>query len=197
MAIGVLTLVITLTPAVPWSGRVLAGRWNDPTANTLIVLGGSFLDPGIMGESSYWRSVYGLRAYQEGGFEQVIVSGGASAVAGASPVAVADLMADFLVCHGVPSSVIKIERRSRNTRENALYSAQILRDIPGTKVLLTSDYHMFRARRAFEKAGVIVRPRPFPDVIKRGSTIQGRLSAFVDLARESAAVMYYFARGWI
>jgi hypothetical protein len=37
---------------------------NDPIGEILIVLGGSALEDGIIGQSFYWRSVYALRAYR-------------------------------------------------------------------------------------------------------------------------------------
>ena len=69
-------------------------------------------------------------------------------------------MRNFLVGSGVPAQSIAIETSSESTRGNAVAVALLLRQDPGTKLLLTSDYHMFRASRAFAKAGVRVRPRP-------------------------------------
>ena len=65
------------------------------------------------------------------------------------------------------------------------------------KVLLTSDYHMYRAHRVFAKQGIQVEPRPIPDVLKRGAGWRGRWPAFLDLLTESAKILYYRARGWI
>ena len=65
-------------------------------------------------------------------------------------------MRDFIVALGVPRNVISVEERSRNTHENALYTAALVRDWPGTKVLLTSDCHMRRAHAAFRRAGLDV-----------------------------------------
>ncbi|WP_341648475.1 YdcF family protein [Thauera humireducens] len=53
------------------------------------------------------------------------------------------------------------EARSRDTRENALFSAQILREADVRHVLLvTHAMHMPRAQAAFESAGLIVTPAP-------------------------------------
>ena len=76
-------------------------------------------------------------------------------------------------------------------------SQQLRERSPGTKVLLTSDYHMTRAYRAFKAVGIDVLPRPFPDVIKRANSFENRWGAFIDLARETVALGYYLARGWI
>jgi uncharacterized SAM-binding protein YcdF (DUF218 family) len=106
-------------------------------------------------------------------------------------------MRDYLNCRGIPAQAIHVEPYARSTRENALYTKGILDGLPGRKVLLTSDYHMARAYRAFKKAGIEVSPRPFPDAIKRGGSIRTRWGAFVDVVWETGALGYYLARRWI
>ena len=106
-------------------------------------------------------------------------------------------MRDFLVCQGVPQQAIQLESMSSSTRENALPAKQILARSEGRKVLLTSDYHMFRAHRAFNQVGLEILPRPYPDVRKRATRWIGRWAAFLDLMTETAKIIYYFARGWI
>jgi hypothetical protein len=56
---------------------------------------------------------------------------------------------------------------------------------------------MYRAQRAFKKAGLDVLPRPFPDVRKRAQAPLGRWEAFLDLTKETAKIAYYYLRGWI
>jgi len=191
-AFGLLVAIVMTTPLVSWWARALAGPWNDPPGDVLIVLGGSIHENGIMGESTYWRSVYAVLGYRSGGFRDVLLSGGPT-----EGPSVAESMKRFLVCEGVPAQVIHLELRSTTTRENALNARQALIGLPGAKVLLTSDYHMARAHRAFRKVGLDVHPRPFPDAIKRAATVGGRWGAFLDVVRETVALGYYFARGWI
>jgi hypothetical protein len=112
-ALGFLVVFVTLTPLVNWWARKLSGPWFDAKGDTLIVLGGSMLDSGVIGQTSYGRSVYAARAYQSGGFRHIVVSGGAVD----NPVSVA--MAHFLVCSGAPADIIRTEQESRSTRENA------------------------------------------------------------------------------
>lgn len=190
--LGLLVVLVTVTPLVSWWAGVLAGPWEDPNGDILIVLGGSLLGDGVMGPSSYWRSTYAVLAWGEGSFHRVVVSGG-----GPAGTSIAEPMRDFLECRGVPRTAIEIEARSRSTHENALYVAELLAGISGRKVLLTSDYHMFRAYRAFKKAGLEVLPRPFPDARKRASNWTGRWPAFLDLVEETLKIGYYYARGWI
>ena len=189
--LGLLLVLVTVTPLVSWWAGVLAGPWEDPNGDVLIVLGGSLLENGLMGQSSYWRSVYALRAWRQGTFHRIVISGGPPQYSTAAP------MRNFLESHGVPREAIQIETQSTSTHENALHVAKLLADVPGSKVLLTSDYHMFRAYHAFKKAGLDVMPRPFPDVKKRANGWAGRWPAFLDLVQESIKIVYYRVHGWI
>jgi uncharacterized SAM-binding protein YcdF (DUF218 family) len=192
VVLGLLVLIVTFTPLDFWWATRLAGPWNNPKGEVLIVLGGSVLEDGTIGGSSYWRAVYAVRAWREGGFKAIVLSGG-----GPPGVSSAEAMRDFLVAQGISRESIWLESRSRSTRENALFSKPILDQLPGRKVLLTSDFHMYRACRAFKKVGIEVLPRPFPDVRKRAQSPLGRWEAFLDLDEETAKIIDYYLRGWI
>ncbi len=64
--------------------------------------------------------------------------------------------AEMLVSWGVPASDIILEEKARNTRENATFSAEILKkQFPAGKyILITSAFHMRRSAGCFEKAGI-------------------------------------------
>jgi len=191
-AIGFLYVLVSVTPIDGWWIRFLAGPWNDPKGDVLIVLGSDSVQD-VIGANSYWRSVYAVRVWREGGFREVIVCGGL----GGAEVAISERMRDFMVSQGVPVVAIRVETGSRSTRENALYSKVLIDTAPGRKILLTSDFHMFRAYRAFRKAGIAVEPRPIPDAAKQIGSWQNRWPVFVSLCTESVKIGYYFARGWI
>ena len=190
-ALGLLVTVVTFTPLDSWWANKLAGPWGEPQGEVLIVLGGSPSNEGVIGQSSYLRAQYAVYAYRRGGFRSVVLTGGGDA----TPVATA--MRDFISSQGVPASVILTETTSHSTRENALNSRPLLANLPGRKVLLTSDFHMWRARRVFRKLGIDVTPMPLPDVRKRASRCRGRWPAFLDLLEENVKIAYYYARGWI
>jgi uncharacterized SAM-binding protein YcdF (DUF218 family) len=190
-ALGLVVVLVTFTPLVQWVALKLAGPWNDPQGDVLIVLAGSTMD-GVLGESSYLRSEYAILAYRQGGFRTVVLSGGGP---GSKPESV--VMEDFIACQGVPRSSIFTETRSNSTRENALFSRPLLDNLPGRKVLMTSDFHMFRAQRVFAKLGIDVLPRPIPDAGKLGSTWRGRWPAFLEIVQECAKIAYYYLRGWM
>jgi uncharacterized SAM-binding protein YcdF (DUF218 family) len=189
-ALGLLFVLVSVTPLTSWWARRLSGEWLQPKGDTLIVLGGSMLDGGTIGASSYWRAVYGMRAWRSGEFRRVVVAGG-----GEFPVSVA--IKQFLVCEAVPADIVTVETTSHNTRENALNVAKLLSGDTSRKVLLTSDYHMYRASRAFAKAGVAITTMPFPDAIKQSERWRGRWPAFLLLCDETVKIAYYRLRGWI
>ena len=194
VAFGLLFLIVTLTPVNMWWARILEGKGYEENGDVLVVLSGSMELDGSMGWNSYLRTMYAAQSFRDGGFKEVLVAGGP---AGAAKLPVSVAMGDYLKFQGIPSEAIHIETKSHSTRENALYSAPLLKTLPGRIVLTTSDYHMFRARRVFARAGIQVSPLPIPDVIKRSAGRRARWSAFLDLCEETLKVGYYWMRGWI
>lgn len=185
--LGALAAIISVVPVTAWYGKALAGPWYDPEGEVLIVLGGSAVSEAFFGLDTYWRTVYAAAAYGQRPFRKVVVCG----------AGVARPMRAFLILAGVPEGAIQEESASRSTRENAMNAARLLRAETGRKVLLTSDYHMFRAYRAFLKAGLAVEPRPFPDAIKRSGRPAERWSVFLQEIEETLKIVYYGARGWL
>ena len=183
-------LVVTFTPLVRWWATSYAGPWNQPQGDILIVLSGAG-GTNTIGYGDYLRSQYAVLAYRQHPFRAVVVSGGGD------PVPQSEMMRDFMVFSGIPRDIIQVETRSTSTRENALFVSRMLAQQSGTKYLLTSDYHVYRARRAFQNAGVQVVSAPLPDALKRASRWTGRWPAFLDLTLESCKILYYRLRGWI
>ena len=193
-AIGLAFLLVTLTPIDYWWATALAGPWDDPKGDVLVVLTGSLLDDRTIGMNSYWRGVYASRVFLDDHFQEMIISGGAQGqqVANAIP------MRDFVVSQGVPARAVQLEIASRSTRDSAVEMAKILADKPDKRsVLLTSDYHMFRSYRAFRRAGAVVVPRPIPDARKRTGSFLERWGVFLELVQESTKIAYYWSRGWL
>jgi uncharacterized SAM-binding protein YcdF (DUF218 family) len=191
-AIGLLWIVTTVTPLAHWWATALAGRWEEPAGPTLVVLAGSELEGDILGGSTYWRCVYALMAYRRGGVQRIYLSGGST-----ENRPVAELMRMFLEGQGIPPQVLRTDTLSLTTHESAVNLAPLLQKEPATPTLLTSDFHMYRAWRAFRKQGVILRPSPIPDVRKRATRWQRRWDAFLDLATETTKIHYYRWKGWI
>ena len=190
------TLLLIFASATPfdgWYARTLAGNWTDSDGDILILLTAEVNPDGIIGPASYWRSVYAVRAWRSGHFKKIVVSGGFMG----TPRSLASALAEFLVGNGVPSGAIILEQRSTSTHENAVFTTELIGNMPGRKILMTSDQHMFRAHHAFQRAGLEIVPRPIPDVAKRANTILDRGPLFVGLLLETLKICYYAARGWI
>jgi len=184
---GTVIAIILFTPVtVPWAGW-LASPWLDSQGEVLVVLTGSQLRSGMLGESSYWRAAYTALIYREGGVRKIFISGGSDPIL--PPIA--EEMRRYLVASGVPPEIIVVETASLNTRGSAQNLSRLLAGEAGVKVLVTSDYHVYRSRRFFEKAGIKLAVRPVADAGKRGSTLNGRWSAFCDLALETTKIIYY------
>jgi len=115
--------------------------------------------------------------------------GGSTAAAPIRPEA--DQAADALVALGVPRERIEIERKSRNTYENAVDAAALARPKPGeTYVLVTSAFHMPRAFGCFRAAGFAVVADPV-DYHSIGQTSPG-FDVTGGLETLDAAVHEYF-----
>jgi uncharacterized SAM-binding protein YcdF (DUF218 family) len=97
----------------------------------------------------------------------------------------------------VPDDAILVENRSTSTHENAVFAKPLLAGLSGRFVLLTSDYHMFRAYGCFHRQGIPVVTRPIPDLLKRYNSVGDRWGAFWALAQELVKIGYYELRGWI
>jgi uncharacterized SAM-binding protein YcdF (DUF218 family) len=192
----VLLLILLYTsPLVPALATWLTGRWEAPKGDVLIVLGGDQQGDGTLGIVSYWRCVYAVRAFRPGGFQRIVVSGGIGDSRGS--ISIARAMADFMVGMGVPRDAITLEEQSKSTRENALFTARMIRDWPGTKVLLSSDIHMRRAHATFESAGLDTVPAPIPDIGKRWNNWASRWDCIRDVGIASVKYGYYAMRGWL
>jgi uncharacterized SAM-binding protein YcdF (DUF218 family) len=187
--------ILHISPVIPTVNNWLTDDWQEAKGDVLIVPGAEQLGDGTLGIASYWRSVYAVRAFRTGGFQRVVVTGGRQGYEGSASLAGA--MRDFMVGLGVPAEAITVEERAASTRENALYSAEIMRNWPGRKVLMTSDCHMRRARRAFAKAGIETIPVPVPDIGKRWNNWISRWECILTVGAELGKYGYYRFRGWI
>jgi len=108
-------------------------------------------------------SVYGLERLRYAAFLQrktglpILVSGGAP---GGEDTAEAEHMQAVLT-EDFRANVKWVERESRNTSENGRYSQALLASAKVRHVyLVTHAWHMRRAARAFESAGIKVTPAP-------------------------------------
>ncbi|MDI9872672.1 YdcF family protein [Flectobacillus roseus] len=104
------------------------------------------------------RFLQPLRMYKRGLLKKIIISGGDVSI---NPLnnehdSETAKTQQILIELGVKPEDILLETKARNTRENALYCAQILHNFPQlkTSVLFTSAFHGRRAIGCFQKAGL-------------------------------------------
>jgi uncharacterized SAM-binding protein YcdF (DUF218 family) len=190
-----LLIVLYTSPLVPRLSGWLTGDWGDPKGDVLIILGGTQLGDGTFGGNSYWRAVYGAQIFREGGFRRLLITGGHGGYP--NTMSIAQAMANLMVGLGVPREDITLEEESRSTRENALFTARLLNQQTGTKVLLSSDIHMRRAHAAFARAGLDTIPAPSPDIGKRWGVWTERWNCIWEVGLESVKYGYYKLRGWL
>ncbi|MDP4546867.1 YdcF family protein [Marinobacter sp. MDS2] len=133
-----------------------------PQAEAIVVLGGGVspaghgdLYPNL--ESGADRVWHAARLFHASKAPLVLLIGGSDP--SHSAASEAEAMGQFMRDLGVPGQALVLENRSRNTSQNAEYSAEILAGHGISRILLvTSAYHMPRARRLFEAQGLEVVP---------------------------------------
>lgn len=195
-ALALAVLVLLVFSIEPVSRRLFGVLENavqdtfrpEPPYDVVIVLGG-MVDPAAMRRSgqlelndSVDRIVRAAQVLRAGQARNVLITGGIF-VDGRAERSEADWLAEWLREQGIAADRIALEGESKNTRENALYSAKILAERGWTRVLLVSSaWHARRAVGCFRAAGVEVdlltvdhRPGRPP-----GATWTPRAAAFSD-----------------
>jgi uncharacterized SAM-binding protein YcdF (DUF218 family) len=147
------------------------------TGDVLVVLGAALAPDGSLGPALAERVTAGISAWRGGAAPLLLMTGAREA----------EKMREHAVAAGVPHDRVVIEPRARTTRENALFSAEILRTRGLVRALIvTHAYHRLRAVAAFRRVGV--------DAIAWRFASRQRLKQVV---RELIALTAYKARGWI
>ena len=173
-------------------------------ADAIVVLAGSG-DPAhpelpvqIPGPGSYARCRYAAWLYQNWRAVPVVVSGGTHRK---DRLPVATIMARVVRVEGVPAESIFEEQTSRNTKENAVYTAEILRKMGIREIALVVDADsMLRAELCFRKEGITVIPAPIGfrsvgsvSLLPSWGAIRGNEVTL----HEVLGLAWYKVRGWI
>lgn len=169
----ILSLAILWTASTPFvAGQIFQFIESDyppvalekvPERECMILLGGTLGAPipprvDVEMNEAVDRIYKAAELYRAGKAPAVIVTGGNQPWS-ESKVAEADLIRDLLLEWGVPREAIFLEGSSRNTRENALYSRNIVNTLNcDNALLITSAAHMARAVAAFQSVNVPVTP---------------------------------------
>lgn len=116
----------------------------------------------------------------------IIVSGGRGR---GEDITEADAMGRYLEEHGVGKEKILRETRSKNTDQNLSYSAELMDSKESRVVIVTSDFHIYRAKKIATKQGYT-----------QVSGIGAETTAFTvpnNFVREAVAVIKYKLCGQI
>lgn len=167
-------------------GIVVLGGALDPdlsAAHDIPVLGGS-MDRVIIA-AGLARRYQNVRILYSGGNPNLILDAAAKE---------ADYVGAVFETLGVSRDRVMLERRSRNTQENAEFARAMISPAPGERwLLVTSAFHMPRSIGVFRKAGFLVEPYPVDWRIGgRSDLFQFAPSALEGLGRIDTAV-----REWI
>jgi uncharacterized SAM-binding protein YcdF (DUF218 family) len=166
LAMGAIGLFLISWPPTSWlASASLEGRYHPEPfpkgdADAIVVLAGAVdirraeRPRAVVKYGTYLRCEHAAHLYKDWRPRPVLVCGGAIPE---YSIAMRQVLED----QGVPAAAIWTEQRSRDTYENGLYAAQILRAKGIQSVaLVTEAYHMYRAVRVFRKQGLIVVPAP-------------------------------------
>ena len=105
------------------------------------------------------RIIHAIKLYKQGFVKKILLSGGTGTMIGLD-IREAPNLKKYLTEIGVNEEDIIVEKNSRNTKENASYSAVILNNKfkNGNFLLVTSAIHMRRSLLCFEKQGIKITP---------------------------------------
>jgi uncharacterized SAM-binding protein YcdF (DUF218 family) len=123
---------------------------------------------------------------------RLVFSGGSGFIGGG--IAEADIVSRQADTIGVPRTRLILENRSRNTRENATFTAALVQPKPGERwLLVTSAWHMPRAVGCFRQAGFTIDAFPV-DFRTRG---WGDVSRFNGFASDGLLQLDLGVKEWI
>lgn len=115
-------------------------------------------------------------------------------------------MAKVLRLKGVPEQAIILEKESRNTYENAIFTERLLKKLPNGKILVvTSALHMPRALATFQRLNMPVIPAVVaPQIVPPDDYTLNvwlphtrSLEASRTIIKEYFGLLGYWLRGWI
>ncbi|MGU3540351.1 YdcF family protein [Methylobacterium sp. A54F] len=124
---------------------------------------------------------------------RLVFSGGSGSLRDGS-ISEAELISRFADTLGLPRSRLILEQRSRNTHENARFTADFVQPKPGERwLLVTSAWHMPRSIGCFRQAGFDVTAVPV-DYRTRGEQDAARFNSY---ASDGLTLLDVAAKEWV
>ena len=135
-----------------WSGSSLIVNDDHlPKSDVIIVLGFPSNNDGTPSPTMKARVEKAVELFEKGYASTIILSGGAVK----NEFAEAEVMAALAKDLGIPESAIIVETESKDTLQNARFTAEIMNKHNWhTAIIVTSPYHTYRALRLFLDLGV-------------------------------------------
>lgn len=212
-AIGILGLVLCGASPLPrLLVRPLEDRFprvdDDRTPiHGIIVLGGAIgiSRGGIELNQAAERMTESLRLAQLHPAAKLVFSGGSLNLVSQSRWTEAGQAGQFYRGLGVAPERLILEDKSRNTYENALFTARLIQPKPGERwVLVTSAYHMPRAMGLFRKLGVKLEAYPvdyrssgsWSSDLRPNTRLSRALELTDDVAKEWIGLLAYRLSGF-
>ena len=161
-----------------------------PRADAIVVLGSGVMPEGELGDSSLRRLVHGIRLFRQGLAPRIVLLG--PEYHGAVE---AEVRARYASDLGVPEGALIVEGGGRDTRDEAHRVRARLGHGRVTIILVTGVHHMPRARRVFEREGMIVAAAPVLEGSLRPEGPQARLALARAVVQEAVARAYYRLAG--
>lgn len=160
-------------------------------ADAIVVLAAGSTEQCTPNDYTLRRVVLARRLYAAGRAPRILLTGG---VPQGLSCPMAQTMATALESLGVPTSALLLEPRARSTRDNAAFSAPVLRNAGVQRILLVTDkLHMARAQASFASFGFQIGRASVP-IYETGNRNTDMLYWGV---REMIAWRVYRWRGWI
>lgn len=123
---------------------------------------------------------------------RLVFTGGSGSIS-SSKASESEIVGRYADTMGLPRTRLILEDRSRNTRENALFTAAMVKPQPGERwLLVTSAWHMPRAVGCFRQAGFAVTAYPV-DYRTGGWNDVWRINGF---ASEGLSLLDVIAKEW-
>ena len=131
------------------------------SADAIVVLSG-MLEINEVGDSTYieWgdpdRFFGGIALFKAGKAQKLVFTGGKMPWDKAKKTE-GEVLKEYALSNGIPSEKIFITKDVENTADEAVAVKELIN--PSKRIILvTSAFHMYRAKRLFEKKGIVVIP---------------------------------------
>ncbi len=116
------------------------------------------------------RLMQAIKLYKEKKIKKILFSGGSGYLSDKTQIE-GKYIEEYLLGIGIPREDLIVEKKSKNTRENALFTKQVLDSLGMSDkkfLLITSANHMMRSKGCFNKVKIDSDPYPVDRIAHEG-----------------------------